>query len=182
VVCSSNACRSPFVAQALQTSLGDGEWQVVSAGTEAEEGKGVSASICAVASEHGVDLHPHRSRRVTQDLVSTADLVIVMSNEQVGTILELEPGARRRIRLLGGFHPVPDAWEAANSSRMALVDNVQAPDRQSDDLTCDRDCCRELLTGVARLSRFIQRREASRTGRDGRSPLSTPPLRTARAR
>jgi len=181
VVCSSNVCRSPFVATALQRLLGDDEWQVVSAGTDAQEGKAVSDSVSAVAAEHGVDLYTHRSRRVTREMVCTADLIIAMSHEQVRALLEIEPGARRRIRLLGGFHPLPDAWGAA-SARTAGAGENGASKRSLDDVSCDSDCCRELMTGVAKLSRFILRREASRRPPNGRSPLSTPPWRTARAR
>ena len=105
------------MAVALQQSLGDDEWQVVSAGTEAEEGRAAPESVCAVAAEHGVDLYAHRSRKITDDLVRSADLVIAMSHEQVESVLEIEPAARRRVRLLGGFHPLPDAWEAAPGAR-----------------------------------------------------------------
>ncbi len=182
VVCSSNACRSPFVAQALQRNLGDDEWQVVSAGTDATDGEAVPEDKCAAAAEYGVDLSFHRARRVTRELVSSADLVIALSGEQVDALLELEPGATRKVRLLGGFRPTSDAWEVGSGTRRSRpAESADAAESQTDS-ALDHECGRELIAGVDNLSRFIVRREASRRPPDDRSPLSTPPLRTARAR
>lgn len=174
VVCSSNACRSPFVAQALQRSLGDEQWQVVSAGTRAREDEPVSDHVCAAAAEHGVDLSFHRSRRVTSELIRSSELVIAVSRPQVGELLELEANARRRIRLLRGFHPLPDSWGLSGAGR-TIADSEEASDPGPGDLDGHRDCCRQLTNAVAELSRFIMRREASRRARERRPPVSPAP-------
>ena len=175
VVCSSNACRSPFAAQALQRSLGDEEWQVVSAGTRAREDEPVSDHVCAAAAEHGVDLSSHRSRKVTPELIRSSELVIAVSRHQVGELLELETGARRRIRLLRGFHPLPDSW-GLSGARQMTVDGEEVSDPLAEDLEGHLDGYRQLTNAVAELSRFIMRREASRRARERRPPLSPPPL------
>jgi protein-tyrosine phosphatase len=180
VVCSSNASRSPFVAQTLQRRLGDDSWQVVSAGVDAVEGEPVSDQTSVFAARHGADLSFHRSRRITRELIDTSDLVIAMSHEQVEAILELEPGAGRRIRLLGGFHTFADPWLA--DGRKAPLADASGAAQRTEDAACDEDCYRELIAGVENLSRFIVRREASRRAPHDRSPLSTPPLQTVRAR
>lgn len=184
VVCSSNTCRSPFVAQALQRSLGDADWQVVSAGTDASEGEPVPHRMRDAAAEHGVDLSLHRSRRITRELVCTSDLVVALSPRHVDTVLELEPRVRRRIRLLGGFHPLPDAWEPhadprANPRRVVLG-RGEIPAPRGENFEIHRDCCRELMSAVGNLSGFVVRREASRSIPE-RSAVTTPRLRTLRA-
>jgi protein-tyrosine phosphatase len=175
VVCSSNACRSPFVAHALQRSLGDAEWHVVSAGTHARSDEPASEHACAAAAEHGVDLSLHRSRKVTRELIRSSELVIAVSRHQVGDLMEMDTGARRRIRLLSGFHPLPDAWGLSGVQRTAL-DAEEVLDPAEEDLEGHRNCCRQLTDAVTELSRFIARREASRRARERKPPLSPQPL------
>jgi protein-tyrosine phosphatase len=59
----------------------------------------------AVAREFGVDLHSHRSRRVTRDLLQAADVVVAMDFATEAKLIALERSISRKIVLLGAFAP-----------------------------------------------------------------------------
>ncbi|NPV69738.1 MAG: low molecular weight protein arginine phosphatase [Firmicutes bacterium] len=99
-VCTGNTCRSSM-AEALMRRLvesraaGEGaggavraagdatgaaiDIEVKSAGTGAHDGGPASDNAIAVMRELGIDLRGHRSRRLTQDLVDWADLILTMT-------------------------------------------------------------------------------------------------------
>jgi len=78
VLCYGNVCRSPYLQAALLRDLAG--VQVISAGFVGE-GRPVPAIALELGRERGLDLSAHRSRLVSPDLVSDADLVIVMDAE-----------------------------------------------------------------------------------------------------
>jgi protein-tyrosine phosphatase len=79
-VCTGNTCRSPLAAGALAHELGAAaaRVEVSSAGTAAAEGDPAQPYAIEVAGRDQVDLHGHRSRRLTPELLRQADLVFVM--------------------------------------------------------------------------------------------------------
>jgi protein-tyrosine phosphatase len=81
-VCTGNTCRSPL-AQVIATSLAAErqmhDVQISSAGVAADDMSGASDGSLLVALERGLDLSTHRSRQLTHEDVSTADLVLTMS-------------------------------------------------------------------------------------------------------
>jgi len=182
VVCYGNVCRSPFAAGLLRQLLATNEWQVLSAGTNAVDGKPVSSSMRLAADERGVDMSRHRSRALTRDLLRSSDLVIAMSQRQVDKMLALEPTIKRRIRLLGGFDPQPNTWGLPADPRRPAATEQEIPDPSGEDFEFHRECCRRLERAVTQLSRWVLRREASRPLPAPRPPLSAPTLRAARLR
>lgn len=182
VVCYGNVCRSPFAAGALRRHLDSGEWQVLSAGTNAAEGKPATDLMRVAAARYGVDLSEERSQKVTSSLLRTADLVITMSQRQTEKLLELEPSVRRRIRLLGGFSPQPNVWGLPADPRKAAAAADEIADPSGEGLEFHQECCRRLDTAVGQLSRWMLRREASRPLPKPRAPLSAPSLRAVRLR
>jgi protein-tyrosine phosphatase len=182
VVCFGNVCRSPFAAGLLDQLLDRGQWQVLSAGTDAVDGKPVSTAMRVAAAEFGVDLSRHRSHEVTRELLRTSDLVITMSQRQAAKLLEIEPTIRRRIRLLGGFDPQPNTWGLPADPRKPAAGDDEIPDPSGEDFEFHRLCCRRLDRAVTQLSRWVLRREASRPLPAPRPPLSAPTLRAARLR
>lgn len=83
LVCSGNTCRSPMAAALLRKALanrGRGqEVTVLSAGIGAGEGDRAAAFAVDVMRERGLDLSGHRSRRLTDELLAEADLVLTMT-------------------------------------------------------------------------------------------------------
>src|SRR5262249_3397141 len=74
---------------------------VASAGTGAWDGAPASEGAYLVALEQGVDLSSHRARLLTRELVSSADLILVMSRHHGVRVAEL--GGADRVHLLGEF-------------------------------------------------------------------------------
>ena len=79
VVCHGNLCRSPYMQAALARLLPDVE--VTSAGIFGP-GRAVPDHGITTAARRGLDLQMHRSRLLTRDIVSRADLVVTMDAEQ----------------------------------------------------------------------------------------------------
>lgn len=79
VVCHGNICRSPYLEAVLKRALPD--LQVASAGLIGP-GRPVPVHGRAVASRAGLDLSPHRSRMLSGEVLSQADMVIVMDARQ----------------------------------------------------------------------------------------------------
>jgi protein-tyrosine phosphatase len=77
-VCAGNICRSPFAeALARQLAAERGlDVEFASAGEIAYEGDRCPGDAVAAAREHGVDLSPHRARRLTPAQASAADRVV----------------------------------------------------------------------------------------------------------
>lgn len=60
---------------------------VTSAGTAAWEGQPATDPAIETARREGIDLSPHRSRRITGAMLGEADLVLVMENGHLGGVL-----------------------------------------------------------------------------------------------
>lgn len=93
-VCTGNTCRSPMaqaITRAVAAERGLTDVDVVSAGSSAWDGAPPSDGALLVAMERGLDLNAHRAQQLTQELVSSADLVLAMG-----------PHHLERIRALGG--------------------------------------------------------------------------------
>ena len=103
-VCSGNTCRSPLaeaITRRLVEAAGRTDVEVSSAGTSAWDGSPASDGALLVGMERGLDLSAHRSRQLTSEVVSDADLVLVMSPSHLSRVKELDPEARAY--LLAGF-------------------------------------------------------------------------------
>ena len=101
VVCTANVCRSPLAAEVLQEGFAHAAFQdvtVLSAGTRASEGQPACAvSIERLGAASSEPLAAHRSRRLTSDLVSEADLVITMEREQRSIAVQAAPGSQTKV-------------------------------------------------------------------------------------
>ena len=182
VVCFGNMCRSPVAARLLQERLDETKWEVVSAGTNASNGKPASRMMRIAAAESGIDLSAHRTRRVTANDIRDSELVITMAEAQTNRLLKLEPGSKRRIRLLGAFNPQANTWGLPADPRKSVASEEEIPDPHGWDLEFHRECCERLDTSVEQLACWIVRREASRPMPPQRPPLSAPSLQAARLR
>ena len=82
--------------------------------------------------ELGIDVAEHRSKRLTEKTIGTADLIFPMTRRQEWKILTTFPSAEGKIRLLRSFDPlsnhpdVKDPWEPV-SQKMAKVYNAIYP-------------------------------------------------------
>jgi len=103
-VCTGNTCRSPMAEALARAELERREWRhvaITSAGVAALEGQPASEHAVAVLERHGMEAGHHRSRALTHDLVSWADLILAMSRAHLGPIGRM--GGADKMALLPHF-------------------------------------------------------------------------------
>ena len=94
-VCTGNVCRSPAVERLLASELGP-TVQVASAGTHALVGHPISEPMAALLRSKGVRDKPFAARRLSEQLLKEADLVLPLTRGQRGLVVELWPASVRR--------------------------------------------------------------------------------------
>lgn len=99
VVCTGNICRSPVAEALLKRALPDK--QISSAGLGAVVGEGVEPKARALAERAGLDVSRHIGRQLTPQMLSKADLVLVMSEGQRQAVGRMAPEAMGKTMRLG---------------------------------------------------------------------------------
>lgn len=107
VVCTGNICRSPMAEGLLRQMLSQGRGpgiHVHSAGTHGLDGEPAAAFAIQAVSEMGVDISGHRARSLDREMVSEADLILVMEpfHREIAA-RAVPPGQSDRLRLLAEF-------------------------------------------------------------------------------
>jgi protein-tyrosine phosphatase len=101
-VCTGNICRSPAVERLLANQLGP-TVRVSSAGTHALVGHPISEPMAALLRRIGVEPEPFEARRLSEQMLKEADLILPMTRAHRGLIVELWPAAVRRAFTLREF-------------------------------------------------------------------------------
>ena len=125
-VCTGNTCRSPMAEAIMRHVLaerGVSEITVTSAGTGAFEGAPASEGAYLVALEHGLDLSAHRARRLSDRLVSDADLILTMSAHHRDRVID--EGGVGKVYLLGTYAGKTGEDAAVNDPYGASLDEYR---------------------------------------------------------
>ena len=105
-VCSANISRS-FLAEMLLRNeielLNLEDISVSSAGLFAYPGGPPDSEMVSYLSKLGIPVKSHESRKMTEDDVDWADLILVMERGHAETIKESWPEADRKVKLLGSL-------------------------------------------------------------------------------
>ncbi|MGA2446048.1 MAG: low molecular weight protein arginine phosphatase [Opitutaceae bacterium] len=112
IVCTANICRSPMAAALLRHFLaGQTEplksLQVVSAGIAARQGDPVSDNAAIAMKKVGLDLSPHSSQPVTQQLLDGARVVLCMTESHRAMIQLQFERVPKHLYLFRQFLPPP---------------------------------------------------------------------------
>lgn len=116
-VCSANRFRSVIAAEYFRHLLEekhlDQAFEVGSAGVWAVDGEPPVREAIQFGRTRQLDLEPHRSRETTRQIITVADLIVVMSDGQKESISLEFPEAADRIFLLsdictGEIYDIPD--------------------------------------------------------------------------
>ena len=113
IVCVGNICRSPMAEALLRERLRGRGVSVESAGLAPLAGKPVEPDAGAVLADHGLAIEGHCARKITPELIGSADLVLAMDQRQLAAIHAIAPQARGRSFLLGrwiGDVDIPDPY------------------------------------------------------------------------
>jgi len=107
VVCTGNICRSPMAEGLLRHMLPKGwasHMHIHSAGTHGLDDQPATPFAIEAAAEMGVDISGHRARSLDREMVSQADLILVMEPFHREIVARaVRPEARNRLRLLTDF-------------------------------------------------------------------------------
>ena len=131
-VCTANRFRSPLAAAFFQRMLGSSArtspWSVDSAGTWTSTGLQVLPEALLIARRQGFDLSGHRSKLVSEALLSTQDLILVMESGQREALQNEFPLIIDRIYLLshvteGRFYDIPDPIDSMEAM-MEVGENI----------------------------------------------------------
>ena len=109
-VCTANICRSPMAAALIQHALKAQpeplrSWRVVSAGVSARGGERVSENSVTALKKVGLDISRHSSQPLTQQLVSQAKVIFVMTESHRSMIQLMFDPPPRHVYLLREFMP-----------------------------------------------------------------------------
>ena len=101
-VCTGNVCRSPAVERLLASKLGP-TVSVASAGTHALVGHPISEPMAVLLRNSGVQDIPFEARRLSEQMLKEANLVLPLTRAQRSLVVELWPAAVRRTFTLREF-------------------------------------------------------------------------------
>ena len=107
IVCVGNICRSPMAEAMLQDALGDNsDISVTSAGLGALEGYPAAEYSAVLMKERGIDISGHRARQLSADMITKADLILVMEAGHKRAIDMQDPTARGKVYRLGEWQDI----------------------------------------------------------------------------
>lgn len=104
-VCTGNSCRS-IMAEAYAKKRFSEERlpiEVRSAGTGAIEGLEPSAEALEVLGEEGIENAGYRSKALSPELADWADIILVMEQHHIDSILSMTPAGAKKLYYLGGM-------------------------------------------------------------------------------
>lgn len=130
VVCTANVCRSRYAELLLRQGLADRTDIVcASAGTQALEGYEICRQVAARRTDSGDSL-VGGSRKLTQDLVEEALLVLTASKDVRAEVVRLSPAARdRTFTLVEAAHRGTRFGLDGTQGRGTLADYLEHLDR-----------------------------------------------------
>jgi protein-tyrosine phosphatase len=104
-VCTGNICRSPLAEQLLHARLTAAgvTVTVLSAGTNAMVGHGMTAEAAELSTHFGGEPAAHVARLLTEELIAGADLVLTATREHRSEVVSLHPRASRYTYTLNQF-------------------------------------------------------------------------------
>lgn len=128
VLCTGNICRSPMAEAVLRTRLAKDAIRVGSAGTGALVGYPADPLAVEVAHEFGFDLSQHRGRQATTPLLTSADLVLVMTRAHADWVHGMAPPLRGRVQLLGRWRDleIPDPYGQDRQAFGSVFEQIDA--------------------------------------------------------
>jgi len=150
-VCSANQCRSPMAEALFKSILHEAEWgddwRVESAGVWASPGERATPSARRVMRERGLDIEDHRSRPVTEGLLSQFDLVLVMEGRHAEVLQNQYPAYADRVKLfsalVGRTDDIDDPVTGTLDTYRAAADELEVMLRRGFDRILEWTAARE---------------------------------------
>lgn len=119
------------IARRLVQEAGRSDIGVESAGTQAWDRSPASDEALLVGVERNLDLSGHRARRLTPEIVSSADLILAMSPTHLAEVREMDPNAKN-VHLFAGYgipgskgHSIADPFGGNLEDYRATADELE---------------------------------------------------------
>lgn len=128
VVCVGNICRSPMAEVLLKSALrGQDGITVESAGLGALVGYPADDYALELMQEMGEDVSSHRARQIHPDMVTDADLVLVMEARHKRAIDDADPTARGKVHRLGEWQDrdIDDPYRQDKAAFAEALEEIQ---------------------------------------------------------
>jgi protein-tyrosine phosphatase len=96
-VCTGNVCRSPMAEAFLRRDLDlRGIPATISSAGTLRDGMAAAEEVVELMDKRGIDVQLHRSRRLSHDMLASADLIIGMTRDHVreGALMDFDCFAR----------------------------------------------------------------------------------------
>jgi protein-tyrosine-phosphatase len=120
-VCTGNVCRSPMAEYLFRHRIGeDSDWEARSAGVFACSGLPASSGSQEALEDWKIDLAPHRSQPLTDELTRAADLIVVMTEQHRRDVAAQWPDRADRVKLLTSFGTNGDAPDIPDPIGMSI--------------------------------------------------------------
>ena len=120
-ICTANRFRSPlaalYFAREVVNHNDDQDFQISSAGVWTQDGLPATEDVIDFAKQYGLNLGFHKSRVVSEEILSSANLILVMEAGQKEAIAQEFPSDDKKIYLFSKAvgHPsydIPDPYQS----------------------------------------------------------------------
>ncbi len=151
-VCTGNTCRSIMAEGIFNSAVIKEEaieqFRAYSAGISAYDGACASMNALNVLKDWNIDIGYHISRKVTQEEVDSAFLILTMTREHKRVLLEIFPEARRKVYTLKEF-----AYEGSKNINSFSTD-ISDPYGMNEDVY--RKCAMEIQEAIYKVIEILK--------------------------
>jgi protein-tyrosine phosphatase len=124
-VCTGNICRSPTAELIAANRLSPRRFQVHSAGTYGLAGYPIEPNAARPLAALGIACDEFRARRLTDDLVERADLVLTATRDHRGAVAATVPGAAGKTFTMREFARLTEGIDPASLAATDPVDRAR---------------------------------------------------------
>jgi protein-tyrosine phosphatase len=132
-VCTANICRSPLALGLFNDKISKEPdasfWKVDSAGTWAPEGESASSKSQLLLEQKGIDIHNHRSKSVSLELLRSFHLILTMERGQKEALQSEFPELKPRIyflsEMIGQRYDIDDPYNGTLEEYQSTMDEIE---------------------------------------------------------
>ena len=131
VVCTGNICRSPCAQMILRKAFPTRV--ITSAGIKAARGKPMDKNLEALLASRGYSCEGHLSQRLTGEMISNSNLVLVMEETQKNFIMVRYPESSGKVLMLGkwcGGMEIQDPYRKSPEFYQFVFDQIEKSCKQ----------------------------------------------------